>query len=210
MSTSEMQRYVRTISTAFDANEAIDAGLYHDLLDSLAHLTDQMGQVRVNFPLSSGNFLATQTPTSNSTWYPIAVLAIFPITCKPDLTPFVLRARMTGYVSANKSVTFRMVLAPAGQSSDYASRATAPANVMEASTSSLTPADLSPASNLLTLASNEVITARRPIAVYDAVSSASPVTVDVAMVEVSVWAKTSDITATPQLAAAYAAEYVGL
>lgn len=209
MSTSEMTRYIRADSAAYDANKAVDAGLYHDLLDSLAHLTDEMGQVRVNFPLRASQYLATQAPASTTIWYPIAVLSVFPISCKPDITPFVIRARMTGYASANNSVTFRMVLAPAGQSADYASIPTAPANVMEASTSSITEADLAPASNLITMSKEIMLSARRPLATYDAVSGGSPVTVDVAMVEISVWAKTSNTSATPRLAAAYAAEYVG-
>lgn len=210
MSSSENEGFVRTDSAAFDADTAIDAGLYHDLCDSLAHLCDELGQVRVCFPYRGSVYLDTQAPASTSVWYPIAVLAVWPMTVTSDLNPYKLRVRATCASSGGASCTFRLVLAPAGRSAEYAQVASPGDNVVSGSTTSTTPVDLTLSSDLCDLTSDLLQTSRLDLSTFDDVSGAVPVSVDVSMVEFSVWAQTANTGSTPQLWGCYAAEYVGL
>ena len=210
--------FIRSEAAALADGYPVDAAQYRDQAASAMHLFDQSAQVRVCWPAKSAStYRTTDSPASTSVWYPITCFGPWNIKIRPASgESFRLRVRLAAAMSAANSGTFRAVLSTPDLASRYANVPAGTAgiglsypNVQEASTSSTSAVDLSPTDRYVYLTSAQVAEAMGEVGSFDAVAGATPVGVAGCWVTLSVWAKTSNVAATPRLFAAYAAEVYG-
>ena len=211
MSTSEHGAFIRHDSAAFGDGYPVDAAIYKDCArNNLLHLADEFAQQLVCAVWRSGVELSTDAPASTSVWYPIATFGPFALRTRANGTPYPLVVRIAGFASAAHSVTFRVVVSPRGLGESMAQAATAPANVVEVSTSSTSAAWLSPSTYIATIDSDLAAAMIEEIPCSDDVSYGTPAARLACLADISVWAKTANILATPRLAGLEVREYVGL
>lgn len=217
MSTSIFEARLAFDSTEHGDDKAFSAHYAQTLANNIAHFYDSMGQVRVAWSvLGSGSrpggaqALTPITPTSTSVWYPISYFGPFPLTLQASGAAFPMRVRLAGGADQNLEVSFRAILAPA---------IVAPERVLDESDLSdredftttnphNTPAWLSPAvDNLISLSADKVAAGTNlAFPTRKATGDTTEYTTQVALMTLSVWAKTTNVTATPQLTGLYAAE----
>jgi len=211
------------------ANDPIDTVIMRDgVANGLLHAADSFAQVRVNYmavksTLANGQdaYETIESSPTAGTWYLCggSPFGSWPLTLNETGTPYKLRIRVGVAASTSNAdtLTLRVVLAPDGLGGRERDRSVD--HVWEtswtASTTSTTPTWASGTSQgtaasatLLTVSQPQASSWRRNVSAFDAVSSASPMSVDQCLVAAYVYAKTTG-TALPRLHALHIAEYVG-
>lgn len=197
--------------------------------NGLLHCADEYAQVRVNYLPPAAAVVTDQNPfetidagpTANQ-WYRVggSPFGAWPLTLHSDGTPYKLRIRVGVASSASDAttLTMRVLIAPldatvgalllgsydyvyelSWTASDMGTTPTWTAGTSQGSAASAT---------LLTVDRAAADSWTRSVSAYDAVSSASPVSVQQVPVAAHVFAKTSGTTL-PRLHALLIAEYVG-
>lgn len=214
--TSEYGGIVLHDVTMFGDGHPLDCALYKDaVVNNLNHHADEYGQQLVNAHLRTSNELSTDTPTVIETWYPITTFGPFLVTCQADGTPYPLFVRIGGFAAgAANQVRFRVVVIPAAYSGLLLSYldvwdATPRANVIEASTSSMTTAVLTPSADLIEVSATIAEAARVAVPTSDDAAYAIPKTQTGHEMIVHVWGGTTNVASTPTLSLLELREYVG-
>lgn len=224
MSTSIHEGIVEFAPSLYGAaNDPMDTAIMRDgVANGLLHAADSMGQVRVNyFPIDSGfannvdDFETTDTLVVGQ-WSRIggSPFATWPITLRSDGTPYVLRVRIFGAVSATvATATFAVVVAPLTDSALELERDRD--NVFTATATATTPAWLSGTSGTNSYTTRMEFTAEdsetwtREQGTFDAVSGASPVGIQQCLVSCVVFAKSTVAARLPRLYGLHVQEYYG-
>ncbi len=217
MSTSVSERIVLTDEALYgDAGEYMDTVLMRRVVgNNLHHAADSMGQVRVNywpakaFGGNNSEYLETDGIDETGRWYLMGgcPMGPWPLTLQADGTPFRLVIRVAAAVSSGAGTSdFRFVIAPsyasavAGLTED-SDRVFLCANVSATSAayaSGTSQGDNSSTTHLdvpADLAASWI----RDVPTFDAVSGASPVTIQACMVSAWVFAKSTNTSSEPRL-----------
>lgn len=206
-------------------DDYMGAQTHRDAFHNLLHAADQYGQVRVNYhpwadAVDEGQdtFETIDASPTAGQWYQVggSPFGHWPLTLRADGSGYRLRVRIGGEISAGPGTsTFRVIIRPLGPLTRSQILEDAD-HVFEATTSSTTPAYLSGTSQGDDASSTLLrVTARQASAwtfnqsAFDAVSSASPISVQQVLVAAHVYAKTSSGSSLPRLHALHIAEYVG-
>lgn len=213
------------------SDDPVDTTIARDgIANGLLHAADSYGQVRVNYMapvdvagVEAGSVALFETINGGtvSAWYRVggSPFGEWPITLHADGTPYRCRVRIGGASSAvvgTGQVQFRVVLAP----SDFAARIEAARSVdyvfETTATTSGTVAWLAGATKgsgayqtMLELDAATAARWTRNVSIYDAVSSASPRSIQQCLVSAHVFASTTGVEDEPHLHALHIAEYVG-
>jgi len=221
VSTSAHAGRLAAPGSQFAADEPFRTRFGRQVVNNALHYADEQAQVRVAWCTMSGQFLSTETIVSGNvnTQLPIAIFGPFPVSIRADDTPYIFRARIHGSASAANSVSFRAALAPIvgpldptlGLAYARAQINAAGSNVLTATTSSTTPAWLTAGGSATTRDADDVIVdGFETLATVSAAGgTARPLSVDVAMMAVHVWASSSTAATQPRLSGLYFAEYIG-
>lgn len=202
------------------------------LANGLLHCADEIAQVRVNYMAPAAaiaqdqdEFETIETSPTASQWYRVggSPFGPWPLTLRADGTPYKLRIRLGVAASASNATTLtvRVVVCPLDEVTAVEERDRDTDRVYEVA---WTASDTGTSPTWLVgesqgdAASETVITVDRESAfawtqrvpTYDAVSAASPTTVQQVLVAAHVWAKTSSTGTLPRLQALHLAEYIGL
>lgn len=208
-------------SAILDDDAPIDAGVAALLANNVIHAADESARVWVNWcaptaAYKTGSIDEFIEPLSGDVvtggWFQVRKVGPIPLSVFRDGTPYLLRVRIAGAVSAVAGdVTFAVGTGPPGGVLDEVLAATERNYVRYDDISSTTPADLTPvepASGILSIdqARVEASIVARPTLVDTGGESGE---VEAAEFYVFVWAKTTNVTSVPQLWKLHVAEYVG-
>lgn len=204
----------------FDTDSDLDAWAVRDLVcNNTLHAADEgPADVWVNF-VAADSGLISGNPRQHvlgdisdvDLWFRLATLGPFQLSAFATDRPYLLRVRLLGATtSGGSAVSFAVSVGHVGTLADvgYATGFNA---VEFASTSSSTPAWLSPstpASGLVTLSTDELRSSLVAEATTDD-SAGVPVDVQVHEVLVHVWGKTTNLAANAALYGLHVAQYVG-
>jgi hypothetical protein len=195
------------------------------ILNGLLHCGDSMGQVRVNYmPIASAAangqdaFETIEASPIANQWYRVgaAPFGEWPLTCRWDRTPYKLVVRLGAATSsAAGTTTFRVVICPMMDAIAELDREVD--HVWETSFAGTTTIawrtgasqGSTASATLITVSRANALAWLRDVPIYDAVSSASPRSVQQCLVAAHVFAKTSNTGALPRLHALFIDEYVG-
>ena len=198
-----------------DADEPLNAAHAAVVGNNLQSLADGMSRPLVNWVLAdNATALQLSSPFNTNRFKPLWIGAPFPLSIRPDGTPYGVRVRLRGAANATGStITARVVLAT-GTKADSASDALGREdNVLQGSTTSTTHAWLNlfdsdgNAAKVVTLTPEQVARGRKTFDTTDALSG-NRVSVQWVEARIEVWVdgNTTTSTKTFQLSGLHAYE----
>ena len=206
-------------------DDPVGAVIWRDgIANGLLHCADSYAQVRVNvafadastFGSGAAEYISGPAAPTAGQWFRVAApFGPWPLTLHADGTPYKLRVRIAAASTSGGSVqTLRVVIAPDAFAA--LERDTEADSVYEVTTSSTTPAWLGGTSQgsiasgtMLTVSAEQAAAWITNTEIFDAVSSATPRTVQQCLVSAHVFAKSASGSETTRFHALHIAEYVG-
>lgn len=189
------------------------AGFARDhLINNANHITDEAGQVLVNWCMTTTSTYLTPVMSGGllilaDTYYRICRFGPVPLLMQPDGSSRLLRGRLRGYLGNAATATYRMVVSAASESLRVRDDTAAP-NAFTFTTTGTTDAWRdADTDNVCSLSAEDMAAAAQTLSALSAVGG-DAISVQVPLVVVDVYAKSTSTGSVPRLTGLYLAEYV--